>query len=377
MSNNGTENGLHHNLIALPNGKNANDIVSERHDIVLLFDAAKANPNGDPDAGNMPRLQPDSLKGLVTDVCLKRKIRNFFSLYNADTTLRTESAKAGYEIFVRENAILQDLMEREEIHQLAEEVFNDYKEENKGKWEKPAKGKAGKNEFIQRAYRDALCRRYFDLRTFGGVTATEGPLKSSFYGQIRGPIQFTFGESLDRVLQLDATITRCAVASVKEQKSSTEEEAEETGNRTMGRKYLVDYGLYRTHIFFSAAFAHKTGFTYYDLDNFLFALKHMFQDDNAAGRTGMRVVGLVDFQHASCLGNEQAHKLFNQVIVERTPASRLTSEGKIKDFPAGLNDYHGTAPDGLIDGNASVTAKKLIWEIPEKPKAENMAEAAA
>lgn len=369
MSNNGTELTLQHKLIVLPQGKSATDFVGERHDMVLLFDATKANPNGDPDAGNMPRLQPDSLKGLVTDVCLKRKIRNFFSLYNADGSIREESSRRGYEIFVRENAVLQDLMEREEIHQQAKEVFNRYREENRGKWEKPAKGKPGKTDFIRRAYRDALCLTYFDLRAFGGVTATDGPLKGSFYGQIRGPLQFTFAESLDRILQLDATITRCAVASAKEQKQNLEEASEETGNRTMGRKYLVDYGLYRAQIYLSAAFAHKTMFTYYDLDNFFFALTHMFSDDMAAGRTGMRVVGLVDFQHASCLGNEHSHKLFEKVVVERKPESKLTPEGKAKDFPADLNDYHGTAPNGLILGHEDspmVTANRIVWEIAEK-----------
>ncbi len=368
MTNNGSANTLHHKLISLPTGMKATDPVGERHDIVLLLDATKANPNGDPDAGNMPRLQPDSLRGLITDVCLKRKIRNFLSLYNSDGTARGEVPHPGYEIFVRENAVLQDLMEKEEIHRQAEQVFSRYREEKKGKWEKAVKGKSGKSEFIQRAYRDALCLTYFDLRAFGGVTATDGPLKGSFYGQIRGPLQFTFAESLDRTLQLDATITRCAVASDKEQKQMTQEASEETGNRTMGRKYLVDYGLYRAQIYFSAAFAAKTQFTYYDLDNFLFALKHMFSDDAAAGRAGMRVVGIVDFQHLTCLGNEHSHKLFEKVVVERKP------ENKTKDFPSNLNDYHGTAPGDLANyskvvtenGKALVSARKIVWEIPEK-----------
>ncbi|HVQ38483.1 MAG TPA: type I CRISPR-associated protein Cas7, partial [Pyrinomonadaceae bacterium] len=223
---------------------------------------------------------------------------------------------------------------------------------------------------------------HFDVRAFGGVTSTEGPLKGSFYGQIRGPLQFTFAESIDKVLQLDATITRCAVASKKEanqtQVKSQSEDAEETGNRTMGRKFLIDYGLYRAHIYFSAAFAAKTRFTYYDLDNFLFALKHLFSDDAAAGRTGMRVVGLVDFQHATCLGNAHSHKLFEKVVVERKPESKVTSEGKTKDFPSDLNDYHGSAPGELAsyssvaaddNGDPVVTARKIVWEIPEKNRA--------
>ena len=382
MSNNDTTLTLHHNLITLPQGKQASDPINERHDIVLLFDAIKANPNGDPDAGNMPRLQPDSLKGLVTDVCLKRKIRNFFSLYTPEgACLGDGNANRTYDIFIRENAVLQKLMEAPQIEETAKRIFTEDLGQNPESWDakKKRSGKkkggadseenteateaAPADEQKKRAYRDALCQTYFDLRAFGGVISTEGPLKSSFYGQVRGPIQFTFAESLDRSLQLDATITRCAVASEKERAQAASEDAEETGNRTMGRKHLVDYGLYRAHIYVSAAFAHKTGFSYYDLDNFLFALLHMFRDDNAAGRTGLRVVGLVDFQHATCLGNEQAHKLFDQVIVERTP------EGKIKDFPAGLNDYYGTAPDGIVVGDENkpqVMANRLVWEIPEK-----------
>ncbi len=402
---------LHHNLIALPTGKTASDDVAERHDIVLLFDATKANPNGDPDTGNMPRLQPDTLRGLVTDVCLKRKVRNFFSLYNPDGMLRSDPPPLGYEIFIRENAILQKLMESPAIKIISKQIFIDEFHLTEAQWDgKPAKKPKGKSkkakapaetaneaeqsvvidssaeapeaaeanaggtadveDFRRRAYRDALCRSFFDLRTFGGVVSTEGPLKGSFYGQIRGPLQFAFAESLDRVLQLDATITRCAVASEKEKPEGSD--SEETGNRTMGRKHLVDYGLYRTHIYFSPAFAAKTHFTYYDLDNFFFALMHLFRDDNAAGRTGMRVVGLVDFQHASALGNEHAHKLFELVKVERTLASKARS-----DYPNSLSgsdplhdNYFGEAPEGIVrevqeNGKVlpRVVARKLIWEL--------------
>jgi CRISPR-associated protein Csd2 len=381
MNNSVPELTLNHNLIKLPQGKKAIDAVDERHDIVLLFDATKANPNGDPDAGNMPRMQPDSLKGLVTDVCLKRKIRNFFSLYTPEgKALGAGKADPGYDIFIRENAVLQKLMEAPQIEQTAKRIFTEKLGQNPESWDakkkKAARKKAGDggeepaeatdaapaDEQKKRAYRDALCQSYFDLRAFGGVISTEGPLKSSFYGQVRGPIQFTFAESLDRVLQLDATITRCAVASEKERAQPASEDAEETGNRTIGRKSVIDYGLYRASVYVSAAFAHKTGFSYYDLDNFLFALLHMFRDDNAAGRTGLRVVGLVDFQHATCLGNEQAHKLFDQVVVERTPES-LT-----KEFPSDLNDYCGASPEGIVSGdenNQQVIANRLVWEIPE------------
>jgi len=353
------------------------DSVAERHELVLLFDCEKSNPNGDPDTGNMPRLQPDSLKGLVTDVCLKRKIRNFFSLNNPDGIPLSEAPVDGYRIFIRENAILQQAMEQEDIAKLAEEMFNGYSDKEKGKWKKPAKNKEGKEsrgetEFIQRAYRDALCKSFFDLRAFGGVISTSGPLQGTFYGQVRGPVQFTFSESLDKVLQIDSTITRCAVASEKEKKQVFAE-TEESANRTMGRKHGIDYGIYRCSIHFSPAFAAKTGFSYYDLDNFLFALKHMFVDDHAAGRH-LRLVGLVDFQHTSSLGNAPAHKLFELVKVE---GIKEDNDGKEvfkssgSEFPQGLHDYHGSAPGGTenhepVPGYEAkgITARKIVWEIP-------------
>jgi CRISPR-associated protein Csd2 len=387
---------LHHKLVTLPSGKREKDVVAERHEMVMLIEVAKSNPNGDPDTGNMPRLQPDTLKGLMTDVCLKRKVRNFFSLYNTDgSCMGEETPRQGNAIFIRENAVLQRLMEDPEIEKLAKEIFEKELKQNAKSWDakkkkKPSKSKgeseSGESqeeevgpagEFKQRAYRDALCRQFFDLRAFGGVTSTEGPLKGSFYGQIRGPIQFGFAESLDRVLQLDFSITRCASASEKEKKQlqtgSDEESVEESGNRTMGRKHVVDYGIYRCYIYFSPAFAAKTGFTYYDLDNFLFALKNMFKDDKAAARTGIRFVGLIDFEHSTALGNEHAHKLFEMVKVHRAD---VDENGKVqKEFPNSIEDYWGEAPEGAVrekneggEGNELVTARKIIWEIPACPK---------
>ncbi len=380
---------LFHNLIELPAGRGAADVVGERHDIVLLFDATKANPNGDPDTGNMPRIQPDTLKGLVTDVCLKRKIRNMFTLYCPDGSLRGAAAVPGYEIFIRENAVLQARLESADVAACAKEIFQQEYHLTESDWnqrgklrkprspQQPPRGARAQREleardiedYWQQAYRDALCRTFFDVRFFGGVVSTEGPLKGSFYGQIRGPLQFTFAESLDRVLQLEATITRVAVSSIKQQQPSeaSGEADRDRGSprRTIGRKHLLDYGLFRAHIYFSPAFAAKTGFTYSDLDNFLFALSNMFRDDAAAGRTGMRVVGLVDFEHTSSLGNEHAHKLFDLVRVERTPGSRDRA------YPVSLDDYQGTAPQGVVrkvrhgkDEVPTVTARRIIWEVP-------------
>ena len=271
---------------------------------------------------------------------------------------------------------------------------------------------------MEEANRDALCSTFADVRAFGAVVSTDGPLKGSFYGQIRGPIQITFAESLDKILQLDFSITRCATASEPKKTSGESETVAETSdNRTMGRKHMVPYGLYRCHIHFSPAFAAKTHFTYADLDNFLFALTRCFGDFNLDGSSarpgGMRVVGLVDFQHKDALGNAPAHKLFEMANVHGVkvcvgdegeplnPQPPATNEGQDafagkwvfkltgSEFPQGLHDYAGNAPDGLIyveknkygqviactaskpepkDGNepvAAITAHRIIWLIPE------------
>lgn len=383
---------LHHNLVELPRGKTPSNIVAERHELVLLFDCEKSNPNGDPDTGNMPRLQPDSLKGLVTDVCLKRKIRNFFSLNQPDGKPLGDTPTDGYRIFIRENAILQEIMESPEIEELARSIFDEKLGQNPEAWDAKKKTRKSKakaeevnteetqkeeeirpaDDFKKQAYRSALLQTFFDLRTFGGVISTEGPLKGSFYGQVRGPAQFTFSESLDKVLQIDSTITRCAVASEKEKKQAAGE-TEEMANRTMGRKHGIDYGIYRCSIHFSPAFAAKTGFSYYDLDNFMFALKNMFVDDHAAGRH-LRLVGLVDFQHTSSLGNAPAHKLFDLVKVEGIKEKREDKEvfkSSGSEFPQGLHDYHGSAPGGTDKHEPvpsyeakGITARKIVWEIP-------------
>ncbi len=392
-----TNTQLHHKLIAVPTGKQATDPVAERHDLVLLFDCAKSNPNGDPDTGNMPRVQPDSLKGLVTDVCLKRKIRNFFSQCRPDggllasDPLNRAQSPAGYRILIHENAVIQQLMEAPEIETEARRIFAedlkqdpkawDAKKTKKGKGKKaePEAGEAEAPEEVspaeddkKRATQLALLQAFFDLRAFGGVLSTEGPLKGSFYGQVRGPLQITFAESLDKVLPLDATITRCAVASLKEQQQAASSEEEST-NRTMGRKHGIDYGLYRCHIHFSPAFAAKTGFSYYDLDNSLFALQHMFDDDHAAGRH-LRLVGLVDFQHQSSLGNAPAHKLFTLVKVtgiKEEKDAKMVFKSSGSEFPRDLSDYEGNSPGGVTKHESvpdyeakGIIARKIVWEIP-------------
>lgn len=413
------------------NGKAHDAVVTERHDIALLFDATNCNPNGDPDTGNMPRLQPDTLRGLVTDVCLKRKVRNFFARHNANGDLKADGdqPEARYHLFIREGAVIQTLVEAPELEQAALEIFKTFEVEGKKltdeDWKKAnekskkkekeegaegeskkTRGVKGKNfaEYRDRAFRDALCRTYFDVRYFGQVVSTEGPLKGSFYGQIRGPLQITFAESRDKILQMDFSITRCSVAN---------EDLAKKKEREFGRKHNIPYGLYRCHIHFSPAFAAKTHFTYADLDNFLFALTRCLGDFNVDGSSarpgGMRVVGLVDFQHKDALGNAPAHKLFDLVKVRGVkvcvgddgkplnPQPAAETEGRDaftgkwvfkstgSEFPQGLQDYTGSAPDGPIyvqknnyeqvtactatkpspkDGNepvAVITARSIIW----------------
>lgn len=377
---------------ALWNDKDPNAIVTERHDIAYLFDATNCNPNGDPDTGNMPRLQPDTLNGLITDVCLKRKVRNFYARHTPEGVLIDEDGTGDprHHLFIREGAVIQRLVEAPSLEEQAKARFLTFSLNGENlteeKWEKKAKEDKNLPQLRDRAYRDALCQAYFDVRYFGAVVSTEGPLKGSFYGQIRGPIQIAFAESLDKILQLDFSITRCAVASEKEAGDKGDD------NRTMGRKHAVPYGLYRCHVHFSPAFAAKTGFTYADLDNFLFALTRCLGDYNVDGSAarpgGMRVVGLVDFAHDSALGNAPAHKLFDLVKVKgkKNGDSKFLSSGS--EFPQGLEDYGGEAPDGPIyvlknkygqvtdcttakpdpeNGNepaSSIEARRIIWEVP-------------
>lgn len=375
---------------ALWNDKAPDAIVAERHDVVYLFDATNCNPNGDPDTGNMPRLQPDTLKGLVTDVCLKRKVRNFYARHTPAGILIDEDGACDdrHHLFIREGAVIQRLVEAPSLEDEAKARFLTFSlgeaNPSEEQWTKKNKEDKALPQLRDRAYRDALCQAYFDVRYFGAVVSTEGPLKGSFYGQIRGPIQVTFAESLDKILHLDFSITRCAVASEKEASNKDDD------NRTMGRKHAVPYGLYRCNVHFSPAFAVKTGFTYADLDNFLFALTRCLGDYNVDGSAarpgGMRVVGLVDFAHDSALGNAPAHKLLDLVNVQgkKDEHGKFLSSGS--EFPQSLADYVGSAPDGAIyaikneygvvtecsdekpertDGNevqSAIEARRIIWE---------------
>ena len=259
--------------------------LTNRYDFVYLFDVKDGNPNGDPDAGNMPRVDPETGDGLITDVCLKRKVRNFVQM--------TQGDHSGRQIFIKEKAILNNLID--EAHE-----------------QEAVKSKSAGD--ATEAARKWMCAKYFDIRCFGAVMSTGGKEKNA--GQVRGPIQLTFSRSLDPIFAQDHSITRMAVATEKEaQKQSGD-------NRTMGRKATVPYGLYRCHGFVSAHLAGQTGFSEDDLELFWQALEHMFDHDRSAARGEMTARGLYIFQHSSQLGNAPAHSLFERVSAKLQEPSK-------------------------------------------------------
>lgn len=256
--------------------------LKNRFDFVYLFDVQDGNPNGDPDAGNLPRIDAETGMGLVTDVCLKRKVRNYVQV--------AKECSTGYDIFIKEKAVLNTLIDK--AHD-----------------DETACNKTGGDKI--EAARRFMCRNYFDIRTFGAVMST-----GKNAGQVRGPIQFTFARSIDSVSPCEFSITRMAVA--------TEKEAEKQNgdNRTMGRKATVPYGLYLCHGFVSANLARQTGFDEADMELFWEALKNMFDVDRSAARGLMSAQKLIVFKHDSVLGNAPANKLFDLVKVERKNTSK-------------------------------------------------------
>ena len=255
--------------------------MNHRYDFVYLFDCKDGNPNGDPDAANAPRIDPQDMHGLVSDVCLKRKIRNF--------VLLAKEAAPGYGIFVQQGSVLNERIA--ETHKsLGHDV--DAKSEKK---------KATRDQVA--FARSEMCKRFFDVRTFGAVMST-----GANAGQVRGPVQVSFSRSLDPILPLDLSITRMAVTEAKEADSP---------NQTMGRKNLIPYGLYRCHGFISANLARETGFSEADLELLWQSLTLMFDHDRSASRGTMAPQKLVVFKHQTALGNAPAHKLFERVSVKR------------------------------------------------------------
>lgn len=252
--------------------------MDKRYDFVYLFDVLNGNPNGDPDAGNLPRVDPETGHGLVTDVCLKRKVRNFVATVT--------SGKKGYNIYVVEKAILNNQ------HGLAYKAL----ELDPKKAKQPDRDKA----------RDWMCQNFFDVRTFGAVMSTEVNC-----GQVRGPVQMAFAKSIDPIVSLEHAVTRCAVTTEKEA------EKQQGDNRTMGRKFTVPYALYRCHGFINPFLADQTGFSDEDLELFWKALGQMFELDRSAARGQMSPRALIVFEHKDKLGNAPAHKLFELVKIAR------------------------------------------------------------
>ncbi|GAB6057496.1 type I-C CRISPR-associated protein Cas7/Csd2 [Desulfonatronum parangueonense] len=337
--------------------------IAKRYDFVLFFDVKDGNPNGDPDAGNLPRIDPESGHGLVTDVCLKRKVRNYVQL--------AKEFRPPYNIYVREKAVLGQAhfkafkelgiqLGEESRQEIAQEIFDwledngtpdgvstdtdvetnatmlvvaadaDKKEVNE--WIKEAKPPKDVKTALTNALKGAksrkpsstevekgkgkMCEDYYDVRTFGAVMS----LKSApNCGQVRGPVQLTFARSVDPIVPLEHSITRMAVA------TEAEAEKQQGDNRTMGRKYTVPYALYRCHGYISAPLAKQTGFSEADLTLFWDALKSMFEHDRSAARGQMATRKLIVFEHESPMGNAPAHVLFDMVQAAR-------SEGPARDF---------------------------------------------
>ena len=252
--------------------------LENRIDFVYLFDVQDGNPNGDPDAGNLPRVDAETGMGLVTDVCLKRKVRNYVQM--------AKELNDGFDIFIKEKAVLNS------------EIDKAYDSEEVS----AVKSVKDKTE----AARRFMCKHYYDIRTFGAVMST-----GKNAGQVRGPIQFTFARSIDPIMSAEHSITRMAVATDKEA------EKQNGDNRTMGRKATVPYGLYVCHGFISANLAQQTGFSEEDLQLFWDALKNMFDFDRSAARGLMSAQKLIVFKHDSPLGNAPANKLFDLVKVEK------------------------------------------------------------
>ena len=285
--------------------------ISNRYEFVYLFDVANGNPNGDPDAGNLPRMDPETSQGLVTDVALKRKVRNFVDMVGGD----------GNAIYMSEGAVLN------RQHAKAYEAEG-LKSEAK---------KLPKGEGEARRLTAWMCANFYDVRTFGAVMTTEVNA-----GQVRGPVQLSFSRSLEPIMPLEVSITRSSVTNEKD----IEKE------RTMGRKHIVPYGLYRAHGYVNAKLAERTGFSDSDLDLFWRALKEMFEHDRSAARSEMAARRGIAFKHASALGEARAHELFERVKVERIMDGQAypTGDPRTHNWPPAraFSDYRVTVDRGAL-----------------------------
>ncbi len=276
---------------------NESSKLDHRYDFVLLFDVRNGNPNGDPDAGNAPRTDPETGHGLVSDVCLKRKIRNFVTLDKTD--LESGHPAPGYDLYVKHHGVL------EHLHQQAYDALG---------LKTAEKAKDKKVDNVRRT-RLWMCQTFYDVRTFGAVMST-----GINCGQVRGPVQLAFARSIDPIASLEQAITRKAVTTEREASSQIEKHGQVTG--TMGRKEIVPYALYEVHGFISPHLAHDTGFSTEDLELLWRALMMMFEHDRSATRGEMTTRKLVVFEYESRLGNAPAHTLFRRV------ESHLADESK-------------------------------------------------
>ena len=278
--------------------------LKNRYDFMLIFDVKDGNPNGDPDAGNLPRVDAETGEGLVTDVCLKRKVRNYIQL--------TKGADAGYDIFVKEKAVLNNIVD---------EAYAELGIDANAK--KPAKGDA-----VDKG-RALMCKKFYDIRTFGAVLSA-----GANAGQVRGPVQLTFARSVDPVVTLEHSITRMAVTKVEDVDKE----------RTMGRKNTVPYGLFVAYGFVSPALAGQTGFSEEDLETLWNALVNMFDHDRSAARGLMATQKLIVFKHESALGNAPSHKLFDLVKISKKP--EVSVPRKFSDYDLSIPEK-GSLPQGI------------------------------
>ena len=283
------------------------DVIKNRYDFVVLFDVENGNPNGDPDSGNMPRVDAETQYGIVTDVCIKRKIRNYIEMAKEDA--------AGYRIYVKSHAVLNK--NDEEAYNALEIPADKVAEAKK------------KDPDIDLKIRNWMCQNFYDIRTFGAVMTTFTKAKLNC-GQVRGPVQIGFAKSVDPVIPQEITITRVAI--------TTEKDAENKNNE-MGSKYIIPYGLYRCEGFVSANLARKTtGFTEEDLNLLWDAIYNMFEEDHSAARGKMAVRELIIFKHDSELGNAPSHKLFELVSVKRKDEDSSAPARAFEDYVVSIKE---------------------------------------
>jgi CRISPR-associated protein Csd2 len=290
--------------------------ANNRHDFVLLFDVLDGNPNGDPDAGNLPRVDPETGQGLVTDVALKRKVRNY-----VDELMGNDER---YKIYVQQGAILNNQHTR---------AYTALKIPSKSKEESPG-------------VRKWMCDNFFDIRAFGAVMSTEVNC-----GQVRGPVQLTFSRSIDRILPLDAAITRVALTKADEKNTKQNDEGEDVARSgTIGRKAFIPYGLYRAHGYYVPSYAKATGFDSDDLEILWRSLQNMWDLDRSASRGSTACRGLYVFSHDSSLGNAPSHKLFGRINIDPLEGKAAR---KFQDYTVTVDESdmpHGVTLTRLLEG---------------------------